>query len=199
MKNIELNELRSLTVITGNSFIGKTALLNEILKETSGSSKYVNTDSRIDIEIDEDFKHWFRFIFDVDFESERRVSFAQKIISAGLSCKEGELLVVENPEIGLHPKAASKIAKFLVYLVSQRGVRVVLETNSTDIVTSICYEVYVSNIYSEKVLFLNKADKDSIEKVFVDGYGKFCNENKELVKYPSGFFDANTKELYALL
>ena len=195
MKNIELNEL---TVITGNSFTGKTALLNEILKEANGNSKYVNVDSRIDIEIDEEFKQWFRFIFDVDFEA-GRVSFAQKILSAGLSCKEGELLIVENPEIGLHPKAASRIAKFLVYLVSQRGVRVALETNSTDIVTSICYEVYVSNIYSEKVLFLNKANRDSIEKVFVDGYGKFCNENKELVKYPSGFFDANTKELYALL
>ena len=195
MKNIELNEL---TVITGNSFTGKTALLNEILKETSENSKYVNVDSRIDIEIDEEFKQWFRFIFDVDFEA-GRVSFVQKILSAGLSCKEGELLIVENPEIGLHPKAASRIAKFLVYLVSQRGVRVALETNSTDIVTSICYEVYVSNIYSEKVLFLNKANRDSIEKVFVDGYGKFCNENKELVKYPSGFFDANTKELYALL
>ena len=195
MKNIELNEL---TVITGNSFTGKTALLNEILKETSENSKYVNVDSRIDIEIDEEFKQWFRFIFDVDFEA-GRVSFVQKILSAGLSCKEGELLIVENPEIGLHPKAASRIAKFLVYLVSQRGVRVALETNSTDIVTSICYEVYVSNIYSEKALFLNKANRDSIEKVFVDGYGKFCNENKELVKYPSGFFDANTKELYALL
>ena len=195
MKNIEL---KSLTVITGNSFTGKTALLNEILKETNRNSKYVNVDSRIDIEIDEDFKHWFKFIFDVDFEV-GRISFTQKIISAGLSCKEGELLVVENPEIGLHPRAASRIAKFLVYLVSQRGVRVVLETNSTDIVTSICYEVYVSNIYSEKVLFLNRANRDSIEKVFVDGYGKFCNENKELVKYPSGFFDANTKELYALL
>ena len=195
MKNIELNEL---TVITGNSFTGKTALLNEILKEANGNSKYVNIDSGIDIKIDEDFKHWFRFIFDVDFEV-GRVSFAQKILSAGLSCKEGELLVVENPEIGLHPKAASRIAKFLVYLVSQRGVRVALETNSTDIVTSICYEVYVSNIYSEKALFLNKANRDSIEKVFVDEYGKFCNENKELVKYPSGFFDANTKELYALL
>ena len=195
MKNIELKEL---TVITGNSFTGKTALLNEILKEANGNSKYVNVDSRIDIEIDEEFKQWFRFIFDVDFEA-GRVSFVQKILSAGLSCKEGELLIVENPEIGLHPKAASRIAKFLVYLVSQRGVRVALETNSTDIVTSICYEVYVSNIYSEKVLFLNKANRDSIEKVFVDGYGKFCNENKELVKYPSGFFDANTKELYALL
>ena len=196
MKNIEL---KSLTVITGNSFTGKTALLNEILRETNEHAISVNTDTRIEINVNEEFRQWFKFIFDIDFVQSGRISFTQKIISAGLSCKEGELLVVENPEIGLHPKAASRIAKFLVYLVSQRGVRVVLETNSTDIVTSICYEVYVSNIYSEKVLFLNKVNKDNIEKVFVDGYGKFCNENKELVKYPSGFFDANTKELYTLL
>ena len=195
MKNIEL---KSLTVITGNSFTGKTTLLNEILEKANEHTISVNIDTRIEINVNEEFRQWFKFIFDVDFES-GRTSFTQKMISAGLSCKEGELLVVENPEIGLHPKAASKIAKFLVYLVSQRGVRVVLETNSTDIVTSICYEVYVSNIYSEKVLFLNKADRDNTEKVFVDGYGKFCNENKELVKYPSGFFDANTKELYTLL
>ena len=196
MKNIEL---KSLTVITGNSFTGKTALLNEILRETNEHAISVNTDTRIEINVNEEFRQWFKFIFDIDFVQSGRISFTQKIISAGLSCKEGELLVVENPEIGLHPKAASKIAKFLVYLVSQRGVRVVIETNSTDIVTSICYEVYVSSIYSEKVLFLNKANRDNIEKVSVDGYGKFCNENKELVKYPSGFFDANTKELYALL
>ena len=196
MKNIEL---KSLTVITGNSFTGKTALLNEILRETNEHTISVSTDTRIEINVNEEFKQWFRFIFDTDFVQSGRTSFTQKIISAGLSLKEGELLVVENPEIGLHPKAASRIAKFLVSLVSQRGVRVVIETNSTDIVTSICYEVYVSNIYSEKVMFLNKTDRDSIEKVFVDGYGKFCNENKELVKYPSGFFDANTKELYALL
>lgn len=195
MKNIELKEL---TVITGNSFTGKTTLLNEILEETNEHAISVNIDTRIEIDANEEFKQWFKFIFDVDFEA-GRISFTQKIISAGLSCKEGELLVVENPEIGLHPKAASRIAKFLVYLVSQRGVRVALETNSTDIVNSICYEVYVSNIYSEKVLFLNKADRDSVEKVFVDEYGKFRNENRELVKYPSGFFDANTKELYALL
>ena len=196
MKNIELKEL---TVITGNSFTGKTALLNEILEKANEHAISVNVDTRIEINVNEEFKQWFRFIFDTDFVQSGRVNYTQKIISAGLSCKEGELLVVENPEIGLHPKAASRIAKFLVYLVSQRGVRVALEINSTDIVTSICYEVYVSNIYSEKVLFLNKDNRDSIEKVFVDGYGKFCNENKELVKYPSGFFDANTKELYSLL
>ena len=196
MKNIEL---KSLTVITGNSFTGKTALLNKILKETNEHTISVNSDTRVEIDVNDEFKQWFKFIFDTDFVQSERVSFTQKIISAGLSLKEGELLIVENPEIGLHPKAASKIAKFLAYLVSKKGVRVVIETNSTDIVTSICYEVYVSNIYCKKVMFLNKADKDSTEKVFVDGYGKFCNENKELVKYPSGFFDANTKELYSLL
>ena len=59
MKNIELNELKSLTVITGNSFTDKTALLDEILEETSGNSKYVNIDSSLDIKVNDELKHFY--------------------------------------------------------------------------------------------------------------------------------------------
>lgn len=197
MKNINLKNLRPLTVITGDSFSGKTKLIKEIARETS-NSKYIDIDSVIGLEVTKDLKYWFNFVFNTEFEKYINTCYTLRIF-AGLNCKEGELLIVRNPEINLHPRATSKIAKFLVYLVSKKGVNVVLETNSTDIVTSICYEVYVSNIYCKKVMFLNKADKDSIEKVFVDEYGKFVDETNHLRKYPSGFFDANVKELYSIL
>ena len=48
MKNIEL---KSLTVITGNSFTGKTTLLNEILEKTNEHTISVNTDTRIEIDV----------------------------------------------------------------------------------------------------------------------------------------------------
>ena len=62
--------------------------------------------------------------------------------------------------------------------IELKSLTVITGNSFTDIVTSICYQIYVSNTYSEKVLFLNKANRDSIEKVFVDEYGKFVNENK---------------------
>ena len=190
------NDLKPLTVITGGSFTGKTELLNKISKETNG--KYINFNKQFDFIVTEELKHWFKFVFDIDFIEFAKYSYVLKILSVGLNCKEGDVLVVENPETNLHPKAISNIAKFFVYLVSKKGVKVVIETNSTDFVTSICYEVFSKNINNYDVVFFNKT-RDNIEKINVGNSGKFVDENGNLRKYPSGFFDANSAELWELL
>ena len=197
MKTYILNDLKPLTIITGDSFSGKTDLLNEISKETN--SKYINFNTEVDFKVTEELKYWFKFVFGVDFIQPAKYSYVLRILSVGLNCKESDFLIVENPETNLHPKVISKIAKFFVYLVSKKGVKVVIETNSTDFVTNICYEVYSRNIDPNDVVFFNKSNKNNIEKINVGNHGKFVNENGNLRKYPSGFFDANTKELFALL
>ena len=197
MKTYVLNELKPLTIITGDSFSGKTDLLNEISKETCEYSKFINFDTEVEIEVTEELKHWFKFIFGVDFTQSSKISYALKIISAGLNCKEGELLIVENPETNLHPKAISKMGKFFTFPVNN-GVKVLIETNSRDIVTSICYEAYLKNINNCDVVFYNKT-KDNIDKININKNGKFVNDKHQLVRYPSGFFDANTEEVWALL
>lgn len=190
------NDLKPLTVITGGSFTGKTELLNKISKEING--KYINFNKQFDFTVTEQLKHWFKLVFDIDFIQPAKYSYVLKILSVGLNCKESDFLIVENPETNLHPKAISNIAKFFTYLVSKKGVRVVVETNSTDFVTSICYEVFSKNINNYDVVFYNKT-RDNIEKINVGKNGKFVDENGNLRKYPSGFLDANTKELYSLL
>lgn len=197
MKTYILNDLKPLTIITGDSFSDKTDLLNEISKETN--SKYINFNTEVDFKVTEQLKHWFKFVFGIDFVQPVKYSYVLRILSVGLNCKESDFLIVENPETNLHPKTISNIAKFFVYLVSKKGVKVVIETNSTDFVTSICYEVYSRNIDPNDVVFFNKSNKNNIEKINVGNHGKFVNENGNLRKYPSGFFDANTKELFALL
>lgn len=198
---MNLNNLKPLAVITGGSFTGKTELLNKISKETN--SKYINFNTEVDFKVTEELKHWFKFVFGVDFIQPAKYTidsnYVLRILSVGLNTKEGDVLVVENPETNLHPKAISNIAKFFVYLVSKKGVRVVVETNSTDFVTSICYEVYSRNIDSDDIVFFNKSNKNNIEKINVGNSGKFVDENGNLRKYPSGFFDANSAELWELL
>lgn len=197
---MNLNNLKPLTVITGDSFTGKTELLNKISKETDG--KYINFNKEFDFKVTEELKLWFKFVFGVDFIQPAKYTidsnYVLRILSAGLNTKESDVLVVENPETNLHPKAISNIAKFFVYLVSKKGVRVVVETNSTDFVTSICYEVFSKNINNCSVVFYNKT-RDNIEKINVGNSGKFVDENGNLRKYPSGFFDANSAELWELL
>lgn len=189
-------ELRNLTIITGDNFSGKSQILRNQLKNNN-SVRYINQDTRVDIDICDEVKDWFKIIFRADYFVTPEPSYALKIISAGLNCKEGELFIVENPEIGLHPKAISKMGKFFTFLANN-GVKVLIETNSTDIVTSICYEVFVKNINNCDVVFYNKT-RDNIDKVNINQNGKFIDDNKKLVRYPSGFFDANTDEVWALL
>lgn len=189
-------ELRNLTIITGDNFSGKSQILRNQIKNNN-SFRYINQDTRVEVDICDEVKDWFKIIFRTDFFVTPEPSYALKIISSGLTCKEGELFIVENPEIGLHPKAANKIAKFFTFLANN-GVKVLIETNSTDIVTSICYEVFIKNINNCDVVFYNKT-RDNIEKINVNEKGKFIDDNKKLVRYPSGFFDANTEEVWALL
>lgn len=190
--------LDNLIIITGNSFTGKTELLKEIARKSY--SKYIDLDTEVTIEVNEEFKKWFKNIFGVDFIQNTKINYASKIISLGLSCKKDECLIIENPEINLHPKAISNIAKFLAYLVSKKGIRVILETNSEHIINSVCYEVYKKNLDSKDIVIYHKANQNSnFEKVNVGDRGKFVDENGNLRKYPSGFFDANSAELWKLL
>ena len=188
-------ELRNLTIITGDNFSGKSQILRNQIK--NNNSRYINQDTRVEVDICDGVKDWFKTIFRTDYIVTPEPSYALKIISAGLNCKEGELFIVENPEIGLHPKAISKMGKFFTFLANN-GVKVLIETNSTDIVNSICYEVFRKNINNCDVVFYDKT-RDNIDKINVNRNGKFIDDNKKLVRYPSGFFDANTDEVWALL
>jgi len=62
-------------------------------------------------------------------------SYALPIIVSGLIAKEGEILIVENPEAHLHPRAQSRITKFLAK-VSQCGVQVFIETHSDHVLNA---------------------------------------------------------------
>ena len=91
-------ELRNLTIITGDNFSGKSQILRNQLKNNN-SFRYINQDTRVEVDICDEVKDWFKIIFRTEYFVTPEPSFALKIISAGLNCKEGELFIVENPEI----------------------------------------------------------------------------------------------------
>lgn len=127
------------------------------------------------------------------------ISYALRILIIGLNCKRGDIFIVENPEIHLHPKAISNMAKFFTFL-AKNGVQVILETHSEHIINSACYEVCRKNFDSKDIVIYYKAKQDiDFEKINVGESGKFVDENGNLRKYPSGFFDANSAELWELL
>lgn len=64
------------------------------------------------------------------------ISFVLPIIVSGLLAQKGDILIVENPELHLHPKAQSDLALFLAF-IAQSGVQIIMETHSDHIVNGI--------------------------------------------------------------
>ncbi len=64
------------------------------------------------------------------------LSYALPIIVAVLSAEKGSLILIENPEAHLHPKAQAKLAELLA-LAAQNGIQIILETHSDHIINGV--------------------------------------------------------------
>lgn len=60
------------------------------------------------------------------------ITYMSMLIIAALSCQKGDTLIIENPEIHLHPRAQARFME-LVAFMSGRGLQMILETHSDHI------------------------------------------------------------------
>ena len=87
------------------------------------------------------------------------VTYIAEIIIAALACKKGDLLIVENPEIHLHPSGQAELVKFFAFL-AQCGVQIIVETHSDHIYNGIRKSIRLDEIDSENVaIYFFEQDK----------------------------------------
>jgi predicted ATPase len=105
------------------------------------------------------------------------------IIVSGLIAKEGEILIVENPEAHLHPRAQSELAKFLAK-VSNLGVQVFIESHSDHILNGLRIAVLDNILTAEElsVLYFKKDPDQPFIQIPVQSNGG-------IEEWPEGFFD----------
>ena len=123
------------------------------------------------------------------------MSYIAEIIIAALACKEGDVLIIENPEIHLHPSGQLEFMRFMSFL-ADKGVQIIIETHSDHIYNAvrrcIC-EDYISwnNV---GIYFFEKKDNGVGIPIYieVDADGK-VNQQRD------GFFDQIKKDLDAIL
>ena len=122
------------------------------------------------------------------------ISFILPIIVAGLIAEEDTILVVENPELHLHPQAQSNMAAFLAVIASS-GVQVVIETHSEHIVNGFRKAIlYDKNPLKNKDLTINYFNFNgfcNIEEVVL-------NEKAEITHWPEGFMDQEENDLFEI-
>jgi len=124
------------------------------------------------------------------------VTYVLPVIVAILKAKEGDLLIIENPESHLHPAGQSKIAE-LCAIASANGVQIIVETHSDHFLNGIRIATKRGLLTPEqsKVYYFRK-DKDELETK-IDEIN--IDKNGGIDRYPKGFFDQFDEDLDKLI
>lgn len=123
------------------------------------------------------------------------VTYITEIVVAALACSTGDLLIIENPEIHLHPSGQAELVKFLAFL-AQFGVQVIIETHSDHIYNGIRKSVRLDEIDCENISIYffacNEKGCSVPVNIPIDSEGK-------ALAYSEGLFDQINKDLDVIL
>ncbi|TFG25574.1 MAG: DUF3696 domain-containing protein [Promethearchaeota archaeon] len=111
------------------------------------------------------------------------------IILEGLRMEKGDTLILEQPEIHLHPKMQMQMADFFVTLAKSNK-NVLVETHSDHIIYRLVRRIIENKINPNliKIYFIKPSeDGSTYEEIKID-------EIKGIIKWPEGFFDQGASE-----
>lgn len=124
------------------------------------------------------------------------ISYITSILVICLSAKKKQIVIIENPEIHLHPKAQSKLGEFLAFVAS-KGIQIIIETHNDHLINRFRYEVFEGNLKSDEIIIHYKEKDTPFEQIEITENGKFCDKHGEN-SFPSGFYDATLKEIFKI-
>ncbi len=113
------------------------------------------------------------------------ISYLVSIIIMCLSIKEEDTIIIENPEIHLHPKAQSKLIEFFIYIANTNR-QIILETHSDHIFNGVRVAVTRKQIndddYTINFFSLDDRGCTKVDNIKVSKRGR-------IVDAPEGLFD----------
>lgn len=132
---------------------------------------------------------------DTDFHRPIHVGFGLTqilpIVVAALSASRGDILLIENPEVHLHPAGQSLMGQFLGD-VAKAGVQVIVETHSDHVLNGIRRAIKNERLKPEQVaLHFFRPRSEKWPQVLSPQLDKFGN----IDTWPEGFFDQFDKDM----
>jgi predicted ATPase len=112
------------------------------------------------------------------------------IIVAALSAAEADILLIENPEVHLHPAGQSLMGQFLVD-VTRAGIQVIVETHSDHILNGIRRSVRAGRLLPDQVAihFFRPRSADAAQVISPQ-----LDSSGNIDTWPEGFFDQFDKD-----
>ncbi|EOI7409553.1 DUF3696 domain-containing protein [Yersinia enterocolitica] len=136
-----------------------------------------------------------RTVENTDFHRPVNVGFGVTqvlpIIISCLSAKKDDLLIIENPEVHLHPKGQALMGEFLAE-IAHTGVQIIIESHSDHILNGIRRSVKSRVISKDNVAFYFFNDRDRHESQVI---APQIDENGIIDHWPNGFFDQFDKDI----
>ncbi len=120
-------------------------------------------------------------------------SYILPLIITGLIAKPGEVVIIENPEAHLHPRAQSRISEFFSKVAST-GVQVFIESHSEHIlnglrVASLNREIEIDNSHINILYFDEEFRHFELQ----------ISENGKVGHWPAGFFDQQDIDISSII
>jgi len=123
------------------------------------------------------------------------VSFITEVLIVCLASSIGGLVIIENPEIHLHPSAQADLLDFLT-LVAKAGVQIIIESHSDHFFNGIRRNIHNGLLSQDDVSVYNFVKNAN---GITDACGIKLNSRGGLVNYTPGMFDQFDKDLDEML
>lgn len=113
------------------------------------------------------------------------------IIVATLSSKKGDILLIENPEVHLHPAGQALMGQFLAEVASA-NIQVIVETHSDHVLNGIRRSVKAGKLSEKNVLihFFQQRSPGSAQVI-----SPHLDQSGNIDFWPDGFFDQFDKDM----
>lgn len=131
---------------------------------------------------------------DMDFHSPIHTGFGitqvLPIVIAALSAKKGDLILIENPEVHLHPAGQALMGQFLAD-VAKAGIQVLTETHSDHVLNGVRRAVKSGRLASGQVAihFFRPRSEDQPQVL-----SPVLDDSGNIDSWPEGFFDQFDKD-----
>lgn len=127
------------------------------------------------------------------------ITYILPVLVALLSAKKGDILVIENPESHVHPKAQSIIGQ-LIAKVASIGVQIFVETHSDHLLNGIRIAVKNGILHKNvKLFFFDRVKVVEKSKMFTDFKTPILDQDGRIDFWPEDFFDEWDNNLMKLL
>ena len=126
------------------------------------------------------------------------ISYALHVVTALLSAKPGQLIIIENPESHIHPRGQAALGK-LISLLAQNDVQIIIETHSDHILNGIRVGVKEKPELKDRTIIFYFKKVVTESEQFSKITDIKIDKNGTLSEYPENLLDEWSNQLSKLI